>query len=141
MEWHPHGALRLAYLDQRGIEQRHGCGGFQPAGVSPVPQNQNINNWINPTAFSQPAAYTFGDAPRFLSDLRAPSYFNWDMGLEKWWKFTEAKRLQFRFELYNSLNHPNFFEPNNNLGDTLHFGKITAAYPARSLQFAGKFYF
>ena len=33
----------------------------------------------------------------------------------------------------------NFFEPDTNLGDA-NFGTITAAYPARSLQFAGKFY-
>jgi Carboxypeptidase regulatory-like domain/TonB dependent receptor len=108
-------------------------------GVSPVPQNQSINDWINPAAFAQPAPFTFGDAPRFLSNLRAPGFVNWDMGLQKWWKFTETKRFQFRFELFNAFNHPNFFEPDTNLGDK-NFGTITSAYPARSLQFAGKFY-
>ena len=108
-------------------------------GVSLTPQNQSINDWINPAAFAQPAAFTFGNAPRFLSDLRAPGFVNWDMGLQKWWNITETKRLQFRFELYNTFNHPNFFEPDTNLGDA-NFGTITAAYPARSLQFAGKFY-
>jgi hypothetical protein len=115
-------------------------------GVSPVPQNQSLNNWINAAAFSQPDPFTFGNAPRFLSNLRAPHYVNWDMGLQKWWKFTETKRLQFRFELYNAFNHPNFFTPDTNLGDfnpnpaLNSFGVITGAYPARSLQFAGKFY-
>jgi hypothetical protein len=108
-------------------------------GVSPVPQNQSINNWINPAAFAEPTPFTFGDAPRFLSNLRAPGFVNWDMGLQKWWKFTETKRFQFRFEMFNAFNHPNFFEPDTNLGDA-NFGTITAAYPARSLQFAGKFY-
>jgi hypothetical protein len=108
-------------------------------GVNPVPQNQSINHWINAAAFSQPDPYTFGDAPRFLSNLRAPGFVNWDMGIQKYWNFTETKRLQFRFELYNLFNHPNFFEPDSNLGDA-NFGTITAAYPARSLQFAGKFY-
>jgi hypothetical protein len=109
-------------------------------GVSPVPQNQNINDWINPAAFSQPAAFTFGDSARFLSNLRAPGFVNWDMGLQKWWNITETKRFQFRFELFNAFNHPNFFVPDSNLGDTS-FGVINAAYPARSVQFAGKFYF
>jgi hypothetical protein len=115
-------------------------------GVSPVPQNQSINGWINAAAFSQPDPFTFGNAPRFLSNLRAPHYVNWDMGLQKWWKFTETKRFQFRFELYNAFNHPNFFSPNSNLGDfntnpaLNNFGVIRGAYPARSLQFAGKFY-
>jgi hypothetical protein len=110
------------------------------AGVSPVPQNQSINNWINPAAFVQPAPFTFGDASRFLSNLRAPGYVNWDMGLQKWWNITETMRFQFRFELFNAFNHPNFFTPDTNLGDR-NFGTITSAYPARSLQFAGKFYF
>jgi carboxypeptidase family protein/TonB-dependent receptor-like protein len=110
------------------------------AGVSPIPQNQSINDWINPAAFAQPAAFTFGDAPRFLSNLRAPGFVNFDTGIQKWWKITESKRIQFRFELFNAFNHPNFFEPDTNLGDAT-FGTITSAYPARSLQFAGKFYF
>lgn len=108
-------------------------------GVDPVPQNQSINHWINPAAFSQPAPFTFGDSSRFLSNLRAPNYFNWDMSIQKWWSFTESKRVQFRFELYNAFNHPNFFEPDTNLGD-INFGQITSAYPARSLQFGVKFY-
>jgi hypothetical protein len=108
-------------------------------GVDPVPQNQSINNWINPAAFSQPAPFTFGNSSRFLSNLRAPKYFNWDMGIQKWWSFTESKRVQFRFEMYNAFNHPNFFVPDTNLGD-LNFGQITSAYPARSVQFGVKFY-
>lgn len=108
-------------------------------GVSPVPQDQTIDRWINPAAFGQPAAFTFGDAPRFLSNIRAPRYFNWDMGIQKWWGLGEQRRLQFRFEMFNALNHPNFFEPDTNLGDA-NFGTITSAYPARSVQFGLKFY-
>ena len=108
-------------------------------GVSPVPQDQTIRHWINAAAFTQPAAFTFGDSPRFLSNLRAPKYFMWDMGIHKWWELGEARRLQFRFEMFNALNHPNFFEPDTNLGDS-NFGTITSAYPARSVQFGLKFY-
>ena len=109
-------------------------------GVSPVPQHQSIDDWINPLAFSQPAGFTFGDAPRFLSNIRAPRYFNWDMGIQKWWNVAESKRLEFRVEMFNALNHPNFFEPDTNLGDGNNFGVISAAYPARSVQFGAKFY-
>jgi hypothetical protein len=109
-------------------------------GVSPVPQNQSIHDWINPAAFSQPAPFTFGNAPRFLSNLRAPGYFNWDVGIQKYWTLRENMRVQFRMELYNAFNHPNFFVPDSNLGDA-NFGTITGAYPARSVQFAAKFYF
>jgi len=109
-------------------------------GISPVPNDQTIAHWINPAGFSQPDPFTFGDAPRFLSSLRAPGYVNWDMGIQKWWHLTETKRFQLRFEMYNAFNHPNFFVPDGNLGDS-GFGTITGAYPARSIQFAGKFYF
>jgi hypothetical protein len=109
------------------------------AGVNPVPQNQSITDWINPAAFTQPAAYTFGDAPRFLSNLRAPKFFDYDMGIGKWWGLGELRRLQLRVEMFNVFNHPSFFEPDTNLGDS-NFGTITAAYPARSVQFGGKFY-
>jgi hypothetical protein len=75
-----------------------------------------------------------------LSNFSGPRYFNWDMGIEKSWRFAESKQLQFRFEMFNALNHPDFFQPDANLGDG-NFGKISAAYPSRSAQFAGKFYF
>jgi hypothetical protein len=108
----------------------------------PVPSNQSISNWINAAAFAQPAAFTFGDAPRTLTNLRAPHYVNWDMGIQKWFNFTEDKRLQFRLEMFNALNHPNFFAPDTNLGDVSNglFGTISQAYPARDVQAALKFY-
>jgi Carboxypeptidase regulatory-like domain len=110
-------------------------------GVNPVPANQSINNWINPAAFSQPPAFTFGDAPRFFSNLRGPKYFGWDMGIQKRWNLFENKQFQFRFEMFNALNHPDFFLPDTNLGDiATTFGKITAAYNPRTAQIAAKFY-
>jgi hypothetical protein len=105
----------------------------------PRPAGQSIRNWINPAAFAQPASFTFGDAPRTLANLRAPRFVNWDMGIQKWFDFTEHKQLQFRFEMFNALNHPNFFAPDTNLGDS-QFGTINQAYPARDAQAALKFY-
>ncbi len=120
------------------------------SGVSPIPANQNINDWINYAAFSEPAAYTFGDAPRFFSNIHGPKFFDWDMGIQKSWRVAEGKRLQFRFEMFNALNHPDFFQPDTNLGDVQlnsagqnvgNFGRITSAYQQRTVQGAAKFYF
>jgi hypothetical protein len=113
------------------------------AGVNPIPANRSINDWINPAAFAQPAAFTFGNAPRFFSNLHGPRYFDWDMGIQKYWKFAETKSVQFRFEMFNALNHPDFFQPDTNLSDVSagNFGRITAAYQARTAQVAAKFYF
>jgi hypothetical protein len=142
VERHPHGAHRFAHLNQPSKNNRVDSDSTASNVVpkSPCAANQNINDWINHAAFSKPAPFTFGDSARFLSNLRAPGFVNWDMGLQKWWNITETKRFQFRFELFNSFNHPNFFVPDSNLGDTS-FGVINSAYPARSVQFAGKFYF
>jgi hypothetical protein len=65
------------------------------------------------------------------------------MAIQKNWKLAESKSVQFRFEMFNALNHPDFFQPDTNLGDvsTLNFGRITSAYQARTAQVAAKFYF
>jgi hypothetical protein len=126
----------IGYNAGPGMGQRPN---FVP-GVSLVPSNQSITNWVNRAAFSQPAAYTFGDVPRFISNLRGPRFFDWDMSILKRWNFTERRQLEFRFEMFNAFNHPNFYEPDPNLGD-LTFGVITAAYQQRLAQIAGKFYF
>lgn len=108
-------------------------------GVSLIPPNQSINNWINALAFVQPAQFTYGNAPRYFSNLRGPSFYNWDMAVHKTWPFAESKRVELRFEMYNALNHPNYYLPNGDLSSK-NFGKILQAFPARSLQLAGKFY-
>lgn len=86
------------------------------------------------------AAFTLGDAPRFFSNIHGPRYFDWDMAIQKYWSFTESKRLQFRFEMFNALNHPDFFQPDTDVSSG-NFGRITSAYQARTAQVAAKFYF
>jgi hypothetical protein len=114
---------------------------------NPKPEDQSITNWIDGAAFAQPGQFEFGDAPRTFANLRSPHYVNWDMGIQKWWNLTEAKRLQFRMEMFNVFNHPNFFAPDLNLSDYnpndlphSNFGKISQAYPSRDVQAALKFY-
>ena len=101
--------------------------------------NRGIHEWFNTAAFQQAAPYTFGDAPRYFSNLRAPGYDNWDLGIQKWFNITEQFRLQFRGEMFNAFNHANFYAPNQTLGSG-GFGTITSAYPPRDVQFALKLY-
>ena len=111
--------------------------------------NQNIHEWFNTGAFAYASYGTFGTAPRYFSYLRGPHYQNWDTALMKNWQITEAMRIQFRAELYNTFNHAQFYTPNtgysgcdpnaeSSCGSS--FGQITNAFPARTVQFAGKFY-
>jgi hypothetical protein len=112
----------------------------------------SIHEWFNTGAFQFAPYGSFGNAPRYFSDLRGPHFQNWDIALEKNWRFRESMRLQFRFETFNSFNHPNFYapeagatafqgcDPNGDTGCTSSFGTITQAFAPRNVQWAGKFY-
>jgi hypothetical protein len=43
--------------------------------------------------------------------FRGPGYWNLDTGLTKAFQQTEKVNLQFRGEVFNTLNHPNFDNP------------------------------
>ena len=110
-----------------------------------------IDRWFNVAAFNDPTdEFSFGNSARYLSTLRAPGYQNWDLSLQKYWRFGEIARLQFRAEMYNAFNRANFYAPNQYLGnrtpDTNNpgqfvgsFGTIGNAFPARDTQFGFKF--
>jgi len=69
--------------------------------------NPTIDRWFNLAAFQDPSnPFDFGNAQRYISQLRAPGYQNWDLSMQKYWHFTESMRLPFRAELFNAWNHP-----------------------------------
>ena len=99
------------------------------------------------------------DPPRLAVALRLESVnsnprhrsFNWDLGLFKNFQITESKKLQFRINGYNFLNHPlwSFNGSNLNLGfdpstgklNTPNFGTVTDKQGRRIVQLAVKFVF
>ncbi len=101
--------------------------------------NPTIQEWFNPASFAQPPAYSFGNVPRTMPNLRAPGINTTDFGIQKWWNWGEKLRVQFRAETFNIANHPQFFAPVANFGDP-RFGRITSAYPGRDIQFSMKVY-
>jgi hypothetical protein len=60
--------------------------------------------YINPAAFSSPTVGTFGNAPNFLSSLRAPSYLDEDLSVSKRTKITDRVDLQFQANFFNAFN-------------------------------------
>ena len=94
--------------------------------------------WFNKGAFARPAPGTFGVQPRNL--LRNPGFINWDVGLRKNFHVTEIQRLQFRFEVFNVLNHPNWNGANANPTSGT-FGLVTGKGGNRTLQLALKYIF
>jgi hypothetical protein len=142
-----------------------------------------IQQWINPAAFeppfgSDPAViqaittgsypdgtpfdynsdiyWKFGNSGPRLPGIRSPGFWNLDTGLSKAFPITESKRFEFRWELFNALNHQNLGFPNTNFClppnpdgtyDGLvrypgcSFGRITNVQTdPRAMQFALKFF-
>lgn len=100
-----------------------------------------LNAYFDTTAYSQPAAFTFGNLARFLPDVRNDMVRNWDLSLFKQFQVTEGSTLQFRAEYFNAFNTPRFGGPNTSVTAAA-FGVINSqANAPRQIQFALKFLF
>jgi len=106
---------------------------------NPTPANQVPGDWINKSAFAVPARYTFGTLGR--NALRANWFKNVDLSIFRQFPITEAKRLEFRFEMFNFTNTPTWGIPDQTYGDPT-FGQVsTTRSVERQLQFALKLLF
>jgi len=94
--------------------------------------------WFDIAAFGQPGRFRFGTAARSVG--RAPGVFSMDLGIMKNFAIGDKRRLQFRGELFNALNHARFGIPGNALGSP-NFGAINASGDPRIVQFGLKLYF
>ena len=108
------------------------------SGVDPVPAGQGPDNWINAAAYTPPAG-PLGTLGR--NTHRGPSLQLVDLAVVKGWQMGEDNRLQFRAELFNAFNRPNFGSPNPLLL-TPDFGIISSTItPARQIQFGLRYDF
>jgi hypothetical protein len=82
--------------------------------------------WVNPAAFSNPAAGTFGNAPRTITDVRTPGQYNVDAVFMKNFRISGRKQAQVKFEVLNMFDRPNVraLQGNNNVTGTT-FGRTT----------------
>jgi len=96
--------------------------------------------YFNRLAFVENAPGTFGNTGRNM--FQGPPVKTMDLAFAKNWTIVEGYRLQFRWEMFNALNHPSFNNPDNNLGDGNSFGRVSsvAIFP-RVMQAALKFTF
>jgi hypothetical protein len=107
------------------------------------------NQFINPKCYSFPTAIG-QNGPTIGPAVYGPAFFNSDLGMFKNFNITESKKLQFRFNAYNFLNHPLWsfngnnlslgFNPNGTLS-TPGFGTVDTKQGHRIIQAAVKFYF
>ena len=78
-------------------------------GAAQYPATKTITNWFNPSAFTSPTPYNWGNVGR--NTLRGPREVNLDGSLEKHFPIKESTALLFRVEFFNMFNHPQFQVP------------------------------
>lgn len=102
--------------------------------------------WFDATAFALPQPGFYGNLGR--NTLRGDSFKDLDLGLQKNTPmFKEKVVMQFRAEIFNAFNHPNFQIPSittifigNNPTPLANSGQVTStANSARQIQFSVKF--
>jgi len=102
----------------------------------------SVNQWFNTAAFQalDPVlnAGQFGTAGRNI--VEGPALDSWDFSALKNVRLTESKEIQFRAELFNIFNHPNFRLPDSDISSPA-FGQVQAALPPRLVQFGLKLLF
>jgi hypothetical protein len=111
----------------------------------------DVRNYFDPGAFASGLAGcnnqrsyevcgVTGSARQFL--FNGPGAINTDAGVEKDTKITERVAINFRLEMFNVFNHPNFLS-NSVIGNanSLQFGQVTNTAPARVGQISGKLIF
>ncbi|PYQ79759.1 MAG: TonB-dependent receptor, partial [Acidobacteria bacterium] len=101
----------------------------------PVLSNPTIAQWFNTSCFRQTAdsSGTFGNTGR--NSVRGPGDFNVDLSLIKNTKIG-AMQTEARIEAFNILNHPQFANPNGQLGNSA-FGTISAMLASPSCALCG----
>jgi carboxypeptidase family protein len=101
------------------------------------PRNHAKGLYFNPSCFGTPAFGQLGT--RVWPYIKAPAYFDSDLGIYKSFKVTESKRIEFRVQGTNWLNHPLYQFGLGGTGDeTINLGQGTAAqYPVAELAGTG----
>lgn len=101
------------------------------------------NNQFNPALFVTPSPASFGDVPRNAGT--GPEFAQVDVSFMKHTPIGEKWNVEFRADLFNIANHPNFANPDGNTTDPS-FGRSTETInntidvgTSRQVQFSLKF--
>ena len=113
-------------------------------GTLPASQRM-IRQWFDVDAFANPGFRLWGNGGRNI--LFGPGTRQFDFSIFKNFKVGEGKQLQFRTEIFNTFNTPQFNNPNSRIGsaDTGRINRAgseaTLQRTQRQVQFALKFMF
>jgi hypothetical protein len=92
---------------------------------------RTVDRWFDLTAFAIPPQYTIGNGGRNI--VLGPGTRNIDVKFGKNFRIRERYRMEFRGEMYNFTNTPNFNMPNGVLNN-VNAGTIASARPPRVVQ-------
>ncbi len=106
-------------------------------GALPSP---SVDQWFDRTAFPvvPVGAFRFGNSGRNILD--GPGAFNLNASLSRRFKFEHQRALQWRMEMFNLPNHPNFNLPENRV-DIISGGTISRVKSNRTMQMGLRFEF
>jgi Carboxypeptidase regulatory-like domain/TonB dependent receptor-like, beta-barrel len=108
------------------------------AGNPNLPADQRaVSRWFDTSAFTAPAPFTFGSAPRNV--VEGPGRKLVDINFLKKVRFG-GNALEFRVDLFNVFNTAQFNTPARTFGAP-GFGTITSTGPAREVQLGARFTF
>ena len=97
------------------------------------------NYYFDPGSFSSEIPGVLGNAGRNF--FHGPGVNNWDIGIYKDTRITEAAKIQVRFEFFNMFNHTQFGSPGTDINSPNTFGRVTSAAAPRIIQLAAKLQF
>jgi hypothetical protein len=85
--------------------------------------NPTPDRWFNTAAFSRPGTYEIGNMTRWAPNIRFGPAKHADFAILKNFRFAESWRAQFRAEMFNMTNTPQFGRANTDIssGD---FGRV-----------------
>ncbi len=101
---------------------------------------RSLERWFNTGAIAAPGFGDFGNAPGDV--FRGPGQANFDLSLQKRFNISERVNFQFRWEMFNALNHTQFDGVDNDARFNAagvqidnRFGQLISAASAREMQF------
>lgn len=101
---------------------------------------RTIDRWYDTTAYSVPTPARLGTCGR--NTLRGPGLTNFDFALARTFNyFGEGRALEFRWEMFNAFNTPQFGLPERNISSGSRGVISSLAGDPRVMQFALKFNF
>jgi hypothetical protein len=91
-----------------------------------VPRGERtIDRWFDVSKLANPAPGQLGNAGKGV--IRGSGNNKWDLSISKFLRIAERHQVEFRAELFNAFNHPQFDDPVVTPGNNPLAGKITSA--------------